>query len=77
MGFRPLKRSSTIGSTAASQEWSVLLHHGAFAPMLGEGRRDCTRRDAPSGGDAHSDRGDGKGPQFWEMKDQDRAMTEV
>ena len=77
MGFRPLKRSSTMDSTAASLECSVSSHHGAFAPVLGEGRRDPTRRDTPPGGDAHSGRGGGNGHQFWGRKDQDWAMAEV
>ena len=66
-----------MDSTAVSLEWLVSSHHGAFAPVLGEGRRDPTRWDMPPGGDAHSGRGGGKGRQFWGMKDQDRAMAEV
>ena len=66
-----------MDSTAASLEWSVASHHSAFAPVLGEGRRDPTRQNTPPGGDAHSDRGGGKARQFWGMKDQDRAMAGV
>ena len=66
-----------MDSTAASLESVVSLHHGAVAPVLGEGRRDPTRPDTPPGRDAHSVRGGGKGRQFWGVKDQDRVMAEV